>query len=118
MQTNAQLWAEIDRDIPEDWDKPSEIAISTAEALVGLLDKLEKFADRINQSANGGYVFYFYGGERHAHLEVHDSGEIVAGMMIRGGDPQVWAVALEQHALLNTFIRLQHFAHNGGKFRK
>lgn len=88
-------------------EPPSREALKQADRVLRILNDTGFQPDRINASAEGGVTFAFLAGNRYADIACLNSGEILAVMSDRTGEPQVWEVAAAESSVRTTLERLR-----------
>ncbi|HYM10162.1 MAG TPA: hypothetical protein VEU62_05505 [Bryobacterales bacterium] len=114
FQLHQERLAELSRLSP-DWDSygaepPSHVAIAASRRILGALRRRAMLPTRILASAEGGVGICFVEGDRYAHIECLNSGDISAVMYQARGDPTVWEIPDDEQSLSKSLEDIRaHF---------
>jgi hypothetical protein len=116
MQSSAKL-AEVEKSLaelgrlPDRWggsEKPSELAIRVAQALIRSMERHGHQAQDVAPIADGGIAVIYAESTESAHFDVYNEGEIVIVTQRRPSEPTQYAELSETEAVAEMSRFLQH----------
>lgn len=102
----SQIEADIGPADSLDADKPNEIAVQNAVALLKILQQYRIAPARLTASAGGGIGIAFLQGLKRALIEVYNEGDLTATLSSGPGGPEVWEFDSRNDALIAAVERI------------
>lgn len=97
-----------------DWDSygavsPNATAVHWARETLRILDSELLTPNRVDPSAEGGITIAFSAGDRYAHVECFNTGELVAALWRHDDNPEIWELSADAKDIEDATGKIRTF---------